>query len=85
MTVLSDGISQLAKQEGVRGLSKGMVLALVGVSNGALQFMTYEELKRWRTELRRVQLGPTATDEEVKKLVSTFQILCALRQGDPVC
>lgn len=66
----TDGISQLARQEGIRGLSKGMVLALVGVSNGALQFMTYEELKRWRTELRRSQLGPSATDEEVKKLVS---------------
>lgn len=66
---LADGISELAKKEGVRGLSKGMVLALVGVSNGALQFMTYEELKRWRTELRRAQLGPSATEEQVKKLV----------------
>lgn len=31
----ADGISQLARKEGIRGLSKGMVLALVGVSNGA--------------------------------------------------
>ena len=70
----TDGISQLAKEEGVRGLSKGMVLALVGVSNGALQFMTYEELKRWRTELRRGQLGPQAADEEVNKLVSQHSL-----------
>ena len=29
-----------------------MMLALFGVSNGAIQFMTYEELKRWRIDKR---------------------------------
>lgn len=47
-----DGLIKLAREEGVRGLSKGMVLALFGVSNGAIQFMTYEELKRWRIDQR---------------------------------
>ncbi|KAL9933153.1 hypothetical protein V8E36_007871 [Tilletia maclaganii] len=36
--------------EGIRGLWKGAGLALVGVSNGAIQFATYEQLKRWRTK-----------------------------------
>lgn len=52
-------------------MSKGMTLALIGVSNGAIQFMTYEELKKWRVELRRKRLGGDhVSEEEVKKLVS---------------
>lgn len=61
----------------MRGLSKGMVLALFGVSNGAIQFMTYEELKRWRID-QRVAEG---AGEEGKNLVSLSSrystILCS--------
>ena len=66
-----DGLKKLAAQEGFRGLSKGMVLALFGVSNGAIQFMTYEELKKWRMESRRERLGGRITEAEAKKLVSS--------------
>ena len=44
-----------------------MVLALFGVSNGAIQFMTYEELKRWRIE-QKVREG--MVESEAKNLVS---------------
>lgn len=37
----------------MRGLYKGSLLALVGVSNGSIQFATYEEIKRRRTDLKR--------------------------------
>lgn len=54
-----------------------MALALFGVSNGAIQFMTYEELKRWRIDDRRRMLGEDSTDEKAKNLVrprgSAFQ------------
>ncbi|KAG9303432.1 hypothetical protein G9A89_013758 [Geosiphon pyriformis] len=46
---LIDGLYQLAKSEGISGYYKGMVPAILGVSHGALQFMAYEELKKWRT------------------------------------
>lgn len=50
---LIHGIRQIWKHEGIRGLYRGGGLALFGVSNGAIQFMTYEELKRWRTDVAR--------------------------------
>jgi solute carrier family 25 folate transporter 32 len=37
----------------VRGLYRGTILALVGVSNGALQFMTYERVKRLAFKQKR--------------------------------
>lgn len=45
---LMQGLGHIYKNEGWRGLYKGAGLALVGVSNGAIQFVCYEELKRWR-------------------------------------
>ncbi|KAF0441188.1 mitochondrial FAD carrier protein [Gigaspora margarita] len=46
-----DGLYQIAKYEGIRGLYKGLVPGLLGVSNGALQFMFYEEMKKWRLRI----------------------------------
>ncbi|KAG8958308.1 hypothetical protein FRC03_009266, partial [Tulasnella sp. 419] len=40
------GLYSIGKAEGWRGLWKGTSLALFGVSNGALQFMAYEEMKK---------------------------------------
>lgn len=37
----------------MRGLYKGSLLALVGVSNGSIQFASYEEIKRRRTDIKR--------------------------------
>ena len=62
---------RLIRDEGFRGASKGMTLALIGVSNGAIQFMTYEELKKWRVESRRKRIGgnESISQEELNKLV----------------
>jgi solute carrier family 25 folate transporter 32 len=42
-----DGLYSIAMTEGYRGLWKGSLLALIGVTNGAVQFMAYEQMKRW--------------------------------------
>lgn len=48
-----DGLYQIARYEGIKGLYKGMIPALFGVSHGALQFMAYEELKKWRFKVNK--------------------------------
>ncbi|KAG0700083.1 mitochondrial carrier domain-containing protein [Suillus ampliporus] len=50
---LWDGLASIWRQEGIVGWWKGTSLALVGVSNGAVQFMAYEEMKRWGFEQKR--------------------------------
>ncbi|GAA5970670.1 hypothetical protein JCM3765_005262 [Sporobolomyces pararoseus] len=75
-TGVLNGLYRLFKEEGFKGGSKGMTLALIGVSNGAVQFMTYEELKKWRVELRRKRIAETTiSEEEIKKLSNLEYIL----------
>lgn len=50
-----DGLTEIYRTEGLAGWYRGTSLALVGVSNGALQFMGYEEMKRWAFERKRRQ------------------------------
>src|SRR6266702_5337354 len=47
------GFRVIFRDEGWGGLYRGTLLALVGVSNGALQFMVYKQMKSWAFELER--------------------------------
>ncbi|XP_063406938.1 solute carrier family 25 member 32-like isoform X2 [Mytilus trossulus] len=40
-----DGLLKIYKLEGIRGLYRGFVPGIFGISHGALQFMAYEEMK----------------------------------------
>lgn len=71
---LSDGLSTIVRTEGVPGLFRGTTLALVGVSNGAIQFMAYEKMKKWGFDQKRKQAerAGKAYNQDLDKLVSFF-------------
>jgi solute carrier family 25 folate transporter 32 len=50
-----DGLSTIVRKEGVLGLFRGTSLALVGVSNGAIQFVAYEKMKKWGFDRKKRQ------------------------------
>ncbi|KAK2848531.1 hypothetical protein FQN49_005634 [Arthroderma sp. PD_2] len=45
------GVRQIYRIEGLSGFYQGLVPAMFGVSHGALQFMAYEKLKKYRTHM----------------------------------
>ncbi|KAJ7762749.1 mitochondrial carrier domain-containing protein [Mycena maculata] len=67
------GFSSIIRSEGVLGLFRGTSLALFGVSNGALQFVVYERMKRWGFEVKKKQfeLAGRPWTPEVDKLSNT--------------
>ncbi|KAF9449559.1 mitochondrial FAD carrier protein [Macrolepiota fuliginosa MF-IS2] len=67
---LWDGLTSIAKTDGVAGLFRGTTLALVGVSNGAIQFMAYEKMKAWGFDQKRkrVERAGKTYNQELDKL-----------------
>lgn len=45
------GLRSTMQTEGIVGLYRGVGMAVLGVSNGAIQFMAYEQLKQWRSAM----------------------------------
>ncbi|KAF8709240.1 Mitochondrial carrier, partial [Rhizoctonia solani] len=74
---LWDGLSSIYKHEGWRGLYRGTSLALLSVSNGAIQFVAYEELKRLcferkRSKLRNSGLDSKPGDDRLVRMLTYF-------------
>ena len=72
-----DGLASIYREEGLAGLYRGTSLALFGVSNGAIQFMAYEEMKRWGFERKKRQFAKagreyTPADDKLVCTLSTI-------------
>ncbi len=52
---LISGLHTIYHTEGLRGFFHGLTPTLVGVSHGALYFLAYEKLKRWRREQKKTE------------------------------
>lgn len=84
---LRSSLVHIYRTEGMRGLYKGTGLALFGVSNGAIQFMAYEQLKRYRSNVALKKSRGHISDSDMGsegqvKLVSglpAFHLVHALR------
>ncbi|KAJ1964168.1 mitochondrial FAD carrier protein flx1 [Dipsacomyces acuminosporus] len=75
---LVHGLTQIASKEGVRGLYKGLAPGLLGVPHGGLQFMAYEEMKKWRLGRHRnsgaKQIADKFTPAEYAAMSTTSKI-----------
>eukprot|EP01147_Barroeca_monosierra_P000442 gene442-3780_t len=69
LSSITDALSTILRQEGVRGLYKGVVPGLIGTSHGGFQFMAYEDLKK--------RLNQRANRHHAAQLSIPEYILCA--------
>ncbi|KAL4265435.1 mitochondrial carrier family protein [Pleurotus pulmonarius] len=75
---LGHGLSSIYHSEGTAGLFRGTSLALFGVSNGAIQFMAYEKMKKWGFDRKRKQFqnsGRAMTPADDKLSNTSYTIM----------
>lgn len=72
-----DGLRKIYRTEGVRGLYSGFVPGMLGVSHGALQFMTYEEMKNRYNQNRKRPIDAKLTTVEYLSFAAVSKLIAA--------
>ncbi|KAL4702561.1 hypothetical protein ACJJTC_008299 [Scirpophaga incertulas] len=73
-----DGLSKIYRTEGIRGLYRGFVPGMFGVSHGALQFMTYEEMKNRYNQYRNLPIDFKLTSVEYLTFAAISKLIAAV-------
>ncbi|KAK3883990.1 hypothetical protein Pcinc_011717 [Petrolisthes cinctipes] len=75
---MMDALVKTYKYEGMRGLYKGFVPGVFGVSHGALQFMAYEELKSKYNKYHSMPIDAKLTTMEYLAFASLSKLFAAV-------
>ncbi|EGE05720.1 mitochondrial FAD carrier protein FLX1 [Trichophyton equinum CBS 127.97] len=71
---MMSGFQQIYRMEGFTGFYQGLIPAMFGVCHGALQFMAYEQLKRYRTRMTQASSSdrPSAPNDTPSTRLKTL-------------
>ncbi|KAL4217633.1 hypothetical protein ACF0H5_022375 [Mactra antiquata] len=72
-----DTLVKLYKYEGIKGMYKGFVPGVLGISHGALQFMTYEEMKNKYNQYLERPVDTRLTTVEYLSFAAVSKIIAA--------
>lgn len=72
-----DGLKKIYRTEGIRGLYSGFIPGMLGVSHGALQFMTYEEMKNKYNQNRKRPIDAKLTTVEYLTFAAVSKLIAA--------
>ncbi|GJQ67971.1 hypothetical protein Trydic_g10638 [Trypoxylus dichotomus] len=74
---MMDALVKIYQTEGVRGLYRGFVPGMFGVTHGALQFMTYEEMKAFYNRYRMLPYDNKLTTGEYLIFAAISKLIAA--------
>lgn len=74
---MADCLTKMYKAEGIRGLYKGFLPGIFGVSHGALQFMAYEEMKKSYNSYKKVPVNTKFNSIEYLTFAALSKIFAA--------
>ncbi|KAH8396951.1 hypothetical protein KR215_006657 [Drosophila sulfurigaster] len=70
-------LAEIYRVEGIRGLYRGFVPGMLGVSHGAIQFMTYEEMKNAYNEYRKLPIDTKLATSEYLAFAAISKLIAA--------
>ncbi|XP_026670692.1 mitochondrial folate transporter/carrier isoform X3 [Ceratina calcarata] len=74
---MADAIRKIYRTEGVRGLYRGFVPGIFGVSHGAIQFMVYEDLKNRYNQYLNVPIDTKMSTMEYIFFAAVSKLIAA--------